>query len=107
MTVEPLADRIRIPAPQKSMELPEVKVFKKAGADPKVIQVLDQIRDLHRNPLMHPQEFLSMKEAVGLFDIAKSAIASLAEEIEELQKAGVQPTLPLITTLLTAPMLEG
>lgn len=81
--------------------------LQKAGANAKVIQVLDQIRDLHRNPLMHPQEFLSMKEAIGLFDIAKSAIASLAEEIGVLQSAGVQPTLPLITTSLASPMLEG
>lgn len=57
----------------------------KAGANKKVVQVLDQIRDLHRNPLMHPEEFLSMKDAISLFDIAKSAIGSLAEEIARLQ----------------------
>ncbi len=58
--------------------------LKKAGANPKVVQVLDQIRDIHRNPLMHPEDFLTMKEAVGLFDIAKSAIGRLAEEIVAL-----------------------
>jgi len=68
--------------------------LKKAGANPKVVQVLDQIRDLHRNPLMHPQEFLSIKEAISLFDIAKSAIGSLAEEIASLTVAA-QPLLPL------------
>lgn len=74
--------------------------LKKAGANKKVVQVLDQIRDLHRNPLMHPEEFLSMKDAISLFDIAKSAIGSLAEEIARLQPnaaltAGtVPPTLP-------------
>jgi hypothetical protein len=59
----------------------------KAKANPKVVQVLDQIRDLHRNPLMHPQEFLDMKEAISLFDIAKSAIGSVAEEIAKLKAA--------------------
>lgn len=63
-----------------------VSDLKEAGADPKVLQVLDQIRSLHRNPLMHPQEFLSMKDAIGLFDIAKSAIGALAEEISTLRK---------------------
>lgn len=58
--------------------------LKKAGANTKVVQVLDQIRDIHRNPLMHPQDFLTMKEAIGLFDIAKSAIGALAEEIVAL-----------------------
>jgi hypothetical protein len=61
--------------------------LKKANADSKIVQVLDQIRDLHRNPLMHPQEFLSMKDAIGLFDIAKSAISSLAEEISMMEAA--------------------
>jgi hypothetical protein len=61
--------------------------LKKAKANQKVVQVLDQIRDLHRNPLMHPQEFLSMKDAISLFDIAKSAIGALAEEISSLQAA--------------------
>jgi hypothetical protein len=59
--------------------------LKKAKANQKIVQVLDQIRDLHRNPLMHPEDFLSMKEAISLFDIAKSAIGSVAEEIAELK----------------------
>jgi hypothetical protein len=61
--------------------------LKKAKANPKVVQVLDQIRELHRNPLMHPQDFLNMKEAISLFDIAKSAIGSVAEEIAKLKAA--------------------
>jgi hypothetical protein len=61
--------------------------LKKVKANQKVVQVLDQIRDLHRNPLMHPEEFLSMKEAISLFDIAKSAIGSVAEEIAKLEAA--------------------
>ena len=67
-----------------------VNELTKAGAPPKVMQVLDQIRDLHRNPLMHPQDFLSMKDAISLFDIAKSAIGSLAEEIATLVVAQAQ-----------------
>jgi len=60
---------------------------KSGKANKKVVQVLDQIRDLHRNPVMHPQDFLTMKEAIGLFDIAKSAISSLSEEIAQLKAA--------------------
>ncbi|HEX8814751.1 MAG TPA: hypothetical protein VF753_04545 [Terriglobales bacterium] len=77
----------------------------KAKVNKKVIQVLDQIRDLHRNPLMHPQDFLTMKEAISLFDIAKSAIGSLAEEIAILQAAATPspqlvPALPAATGTL-------
>jgi hypothetical protein len=63
--------------------------LKTGKANQKVVQVLDQIRDLHRNPLMHPQDFLTMKEAISLFDIAKSAIGSVAEEIAKLEAAKV------------------
>lgn len=45
--------------------------------DPKVLGVLDQIRNLHRNPLAH-EVFLTMDEAVEIFDIAKSAITAMA-----------------------------
>jgi len=67
----------------------------KAGANTKVIQVLDQIRALHRNPLMHPEDFLTMKEAIGLFDIAKSAIGAVAEELVLLT---AKPKIPEIST---------
>jgi len=55
--------------------------LKKSNADKKVVQLLDQIRDLHRNPLVHPQDFLDTKLALRLFDISKSAINALAEQI--------------------------
>ena len=47
---------------------------------PKVIGVIDQIRELHRNPLAHAI-FLNMDEAIGLFEISKSAISAMATEL--------------------------
>jgi hypothetical protein len=40
---------------------------------------------LHRNPTMHPEVFYDIKEALALFDIAKSAIVAMAAEIAKLQ----------------------
>lgn len=48
------------------------------------MDILDHIRDLHRNTLMHPQAFLQMTEALRLFDIAKSAISAMAERMHIL-----------------------
>lgn len=45
----------------------------------KILNILDQIRDLHRNPLAH-EVFLEMDEAVELFDTAKSAITAMARK---------------------------
>jgi hypothetical protein len=85
---------------------PCIQELRSANANQKVLQVLDQIRDLHRNPLMHPQDFLSMKEAIGLFDIAKSAIGAIAEEVAILQKAAAASPAQ-ITSVSTTAMLLG
>lgn len=58
--------------------------LRKAGADTKTLGVVDQIRDLHRNPLMHPEAFLTVQDALRLFDIAKSAISAMADQIAQI-----------------------
>ncbi len=55
-----------------------IQQLRKAGEDPKVMDILDHFRDLHRNTLMHPEAFLDVHESMRLFDIAKSAISAVA-----------------------------
>jgi hypothetical protein len=50
------------------------------NADTKTLGVIDQIRDLHRNPLAH-EVFLDTDEAVDLFYIANSAITAMARAL--------------------------
>ncbi len=52
--------------------------------DPKVLDILDHVRDLSRNPVMHPNVFLEMHDAFRTFDIAKSAICNVAMRLKEL-----------------------
>jgi hypothetical protein len=63
------------------------------GADARVMAVLDQIRDLHRNPIDHPEIFMKMTEAIELFDIAKSAISAMARQMTKLS-AEAKPLPP-------------
>jgi hypothetical protein len=49
--------------------------------DVKIRAVLQQIKDLHRNPLAHPGGTISLDEAVGLFGIAHSAIGAMLGQI--------------------------
>jgi hypothetical protein len=58
-----------------------INELRKAGADAKTLGILDQIRDLHRNTVMHPEAFLTPAEGLRLFDIAKSAISAMADQI--------------------------
>jgi hypothetical protein len=47
--------------------------------------VFDQLRDLHRNPLDHPEVFLEKPEAMELFSICTCAISAAARQIGKLQ----------------------
>jgi hypothetical protein len=59
-----------------------INVLTKNGADSKVIAVLDNIRTHERNPLMHPELFLDIDDAVGVFNIAQTAVVRLAAGIK-------------------------
>ena len=56
----------------KKMNLPDVE---------EVLALLQQIKDLHRNLIMHPEIVLSFDEAYALFEIAKSAIIAMASRL--------------------------
>lgn len=52
--------------------------------DPKTIRNISQIKDLDRNPLMHPRVFLDETEALVLFNIGTNAIIGMAGEMMDL-----------------------
>ena len=54
-----------------------IKELAPTKADPRVIAVMDHLRNLHRNPTMHPEEYLTVVEAINLFGIANSAISAM------------------------------
>ena len=63
-----------------------VEELRKHDAPAKVVSVLDQIRDLHRNPIDHPEVFLDEEDAYSLLGITVSAVTTLAREIGEKRK---------------------
>ncbi len=83
------------PPAGKKMEMGScINELRGANADKGILGILDQIRDLHRNPLMHPEIFLTLPEALRLFNIVQSAISAMAEEVAKIPPA----TLPASTT---------
>ena len=52
--------------------------------DIKTREALKQLAKLHRNPLIHPEVSLELEEAVGLFGICYSCIASMLSQISPL-----------------------
>lgn len=57
-----------------------VDALEKKGVDKKILNALDQMRELHRNPISHPDENLSIDEAMVLVGLAQSAIVAMATD---------------------------
>ena len=55
------------------------------GADKKTMAALDQLPDLHRNPIDHPEEFLEPADALETFNAATVAISKMARQIAALK----------------------
>lgn len=61
--------------------------LKKEGAPPKITTALDQIRDIHRNPIMHPEAMLNLNEAISLFGMVSGVLTLMLQEMEALASA--------------------
>lgn len=66
-----------------------IKLARDKGGDEKVCSSLDQFRDLHRNPLIHPEAILTIEEAQTLLGIGQSAIVSIVIEMDKRNGPGL------------------
>lgn len=64
--------------------------------DKKVLAVLTQIKDLHRNALIHPEESLTLDEAINLMGIVRSAVSAMLAPLPDVPSppAAVPAALP-------------
>jgi hypothetical protein len=58
-----------------------IKCLDEAGVDKKITGVLFQIKEFHRNPIVHPEKRLDVEEALSLVGIAESALSMMVAEI--------------------------
>jgi hypothetical protein len=66
-----------------------VKAMRRAKCgDEKVLSALQQMADLHRNPLAHPEAILTVDEAISAYGIARSVITAMLVSL---------PVIPLTT----------
>lgn len=61
-----------------------IKLVQDNKGEKKVCSCLDQFRELHRNPLIHPESVLTVDEAFTLLGIAQSAIVAMTMEMEKV-----------------------
>lgn len=79
-----------------------VKKLRECGADPKVVAAIEQVKDFHRNPVMHPEEQLSGEEAVSLLGIVESLVSAIYRDLESRDEAG-----DALLNLLEAPAADA
>jgi hypothetical protein len=61
-----------------------VRLLTANGVDPKLIAVLDNVRSLERNPLVHPEAWLSQDDAINIFCISQAVFSRLTSCMERL-----------------------
>lgn len=63
-----------------------VKNLNAAGADGKITGFIDHLRDLYRNPILHPEDNLSTEDAIVFVGACVSLICKTILEIQRLRK---------------------
>jgi len=71
-----------------------LELLRQNGADAKAVEAADQLRGLHRNPLMHPEDFLHTDDALDVFDLCKSAIKALMRDMDKRGLLTTEPEVP-------------
>jgi hypothetical protein len=64
-----------------------IDALKEKNADAAVLHHLTQLKDLHRNPLIHPEVTLTMQEANSLWSMCTSVIQAMAADARRRQLA--------------------
>lgn len=68
------------------------------NAEQKVVDLLEVVKDNYRNPVAHPEIFVTKDEVLGLIGIAQSAISAMVEDIKTVKaKASAAPVAAVHT----------
>jgi len=73
-----------------------IKILQEHNADERVVNALDQLRRLHRNPTIHPEIILTNTEVVTTMGMAQSAIQAM---VADMEKRAANPDPALVQVL--------
>lgn len=65
-----------------------IEQFRQAGVDNKITTILDNIKNLYRNPIAHPEHTLTDSEAMTLFSLGIAAVQQMVTAIGSTIKTG-------------------
>jgi hypothetical protein len=64
-----------------------IKVLGEHGADARILAALGQIKDLQRNPIMHPEVTLDVEDALTIFNMAQGVMVAMVKDMEARKAA--------------------
>lgn len=64
-----------------------IRALSENGGDGKIIAALQQIKDLHRNPVAHPEVNLTLEDAISVLGMTRSVMAAILTILPELTAA--------------------
>ncbi len=59
-----------------------IALLRNNGASKDIVDALQNIKDNYRNPLMHPNDSLEMKQSISLFSVCQGMIELLIDEMQ-------------------------
>lgn len=84
-----------LPTPKMRSWGTYVRTLRKCDADPKVVNAVEQVKEFHRNPVIHPEEQLTVEEALSLLGIIESVISAIYRDMA-LRAAGDDDLLKIL-----------
>jgi hypothetical protein len=79
------------------------RALEKAGANKLIVHHIDQLRELHRNPISHPEATLTQSEAVALHAMCQSVILAMVGDMES-KRANPDPTIADMMPISAGPI---
>jgi hypothetical protein len=80
-----------------------IKRLKENGVDLRITSVLEEIRELYRNPIIHPEIKMSMDESLSLLGIAETAIGAMLSDARKRRSTTVSASAPIPLHAASAP----
>jgi hypothetical protein len=83
--------RISVPSSSERNLGNYIRILREHAVDDRITGMLQHLKDIYRNPIVHPELFLEADEAENLFQFAASAIAAMVEDVKRVSLLRLPP----------------
>lgn len=68
-----------------------IDILRKHNADDKILNTIEQIKNLYRNPVIHPETRVELQDALSFLGIAENLISSIIIDLRRRQNVAASP----------------